>query len=105
MTDVEIAQRLVAQLGSRLVASLTTRKAEIVASLPLLTRPAVRGCWGSLMGWVPIVAEAGLEAILDEFGDLSARDLLRFFATRAHSKGRAREGAALSKALASLPPT
>lgn len=102
-TNAEIAARLAAKLGGRLAEELTARKEAVVAGLPVLARVPVRMCWGQIVGQVPVVGEAGVEAVLDEFGGLSVHDLLAFLADHAIRTGNVERAKEFRHASASKP--
>jgi hypothetical protein len=71
----DIARRLTAVAKPGLLAAMEARKPAIVASLPWVARELVKLNWSTIVGEVPMLAEAAAAAIITELGSMTLTEL------------------------------
>lgn len=82
----ELAGRISRSIEGPLKTALDERKGQILGDIPWLAAKVVGANWEHLRGLAPRLAEAALEAILDEFGRVTAADVAELIAARAERK-------------------
>jgi hypothetical protein len=85
-----IARELAAKIAPAIQSQVSARKEDIIRGAgPLPLRAAVRLGFSTFVREVPTLAEAGTDALLDEFGGLSLADIATKVILHSQAKGRA----------------
>jgi hypothetical protein len=84
-----IAQELAARIAPRLRSELESRKDSLIAKAgSWVVRKAATLAWPRMIEAVPELTEAGVDALLDEFGGMTVREIAAKIIEHQAAKGR-----------------
>lgn len=84
----DVARKLAAAISPILQSYLELRKGDILAAAGLILRPAIKLAFPVALRQIPAVTEAGTNALLDKFADMSIGDLASKLVQHAEQTGR-----------------